>query len=357
MLQGVTHQPYGYDDLYLTEPTQRIPTDPLQGDTVLLGLVTWPIEMGQTVWVTWTKNGVAQPDVGAQWQSSNNGQSLWQATLGQFQRGDVIEYSVHANENQTNEKVIGPFSFSVASWSTVTNVTGHIDNGTSVDVQLGDSAGSFSPVVRIAFPTVDSFHLQFSPTGGGLTISEPKLYTLSEQTNSLTLSTSALVVTIQKTPYRLSVYAADGKTLIAQEYDPANFRNLGWASDGKTTITRIEDHFQTPSAVRCYGFGERYDALNQNGRDVNTYIYNEYGDQGTTGRTYLSAPLFVTPDGYGIYVVSTAYAIFNLGSYRKDMAGFTVNATKKLASTLEYYFFSGTPKHILDRYSSISGRP
>jgi alpha-glucosidase (family GH31 glycosyl hydrolase) len=39
------------------------------------------------------------------------------------------------------------------------------------------------------------------------------------------------------------------------------------------------------------------------------------------------------------------------------MAGFTVNTGGALSSILDYYFFSGTPKTILDRYTSISGRP
>lgn len=39
------------------------------------------------------------------------------------------------------------------------------------------------------------------------------------------------------------------------------------------------------------------------------------------------------------------------------MAGFTVNTSGALNSTMDYYFFSGTPKNILDRYTSVSGRP
>ncbi len=357
MLQGVYHQPYGYDDLYSTEPTERFPRDPMAGDAVLINATTWPIELGQTVWIVWTKNGISQPDIGAQWKYNTNNNSYWQANLGQFARGDSIEYSVHANENATNEKVIGPFPFNVTSWSTVTDVTGYNDNRTAVDIHVGDSAGSFTPIIRLAFPTEDSFHLQFAPTGNGLTINEQKLYTLSDNNDTLVIATSALVLKIQKTPYRLRIYQSDGTTLITQQYDPSNFRNLGWASDGKSIITRVEDHYLTPEGERFHGFGERYDYFDQQGRDVNTYVYNEYRDQGSTDRTYLSVPFFINSSGYGIYIPSTAYSIFNIGTYRNDMMGFTVNTSNKLNSTLEYYFFSGPPKTILDRYTSISGRP
>ena len=265
MLQGVYHQPYAYDDLYSTQPTERMPRDPMEGDTVLINATSWPIESGQTVWITWTKNGVAQPVIGASWQYNDGNNSYWQASLGRFTRGDRIEYLVHANEDSANEQVIGPFSFLVISWSTVTGVTGYTDNGSSVDVHVGDSAGSFSPVIRFAFPTDDGFHLQLAPSGAGLTIAGPSHYTVTDSPDTLMIATAALVLKIQKSPYRLAVYQGDGTTLIVRQYDPAVFRNFGWASDGQSIISRIEDHYLTPNGERFYGFGERYDYLDQRG--------------------------------------------------------------------------------------------
>lgn len=46
----------------------------------------------------------------------------------------------------------------------------------------------------------------------------------------------------------------------------------------------------TPSDEAFYGFGERYDTINQRGKDVETYVYNEYQDQAQTERTYLAVP-------------------------------------------------------------------
>lgn len=117
-----------------------------------------------------------------------------------FTRGDRIEYLVHANEDSANEQVIGPFSFLVISWSTVTGVTGYTDNGSSVDVHVGDSAGSFSPVIRFAFPTDDGFHLQLAPSGAGLTIAGPSHYTVTDSPDTLMIATAALVLKIQKSP-------------------------------------------------------------------------------------------------------------------------------------------------------------
>src|SRR5262249_16407521 len=216
--------------------------------------------------------------------------------------------------------------FNVTSWSSVTSVKGHTDRGSAVDIALSDSAGNHDPVLRLAFPAPDTLHVQFSPTGHALSIAGQKGYTLTEDDVSLRIATSAMVVVIQKKTYRMSVYHADGFTLVAQEYDPVQFRNLGWASDGKGTITRIENHFKTSKTETFTGFGERYEAFNLYGHDVSTFIYNQYVNQAATGRTYLAVPFFLNSAGYGVWLSSTATSAFNIGTFLPDMAGFTVNA-------------------------------
>src|SRR5215831_12949183 len=123
MLSAVTHNPTGRDDLYRPDPNERFPRDPMAGDTVYIKVMTAPVEPGQTVWLTWTRNGEVQAPVGAQFSYNRGNQSFWQAAIGPFARGDRIEYSVHANENAANEKVIGPFGFSVTGWSHATAVS------------------------------------------------------------------------------------------------------------------------------------------------------------------------------------------------------------------------------------------
>jgi len=356
-LGGVYHDPYGIDDLYSTEATERAPRDPMAGETVHVYATTWPIEAGQSVWITWTKNGVNQTPIGASWDYNSGNNSYWDVDMGSFARGDDITYTVHADVNGGSEQTIGPFSFTVTSWSTVTNVTGYVDNGTSIDVTTGDSAGDFTPKIRFAFPTTDSFRVQIAPAGTGLSISGSSNYTITDTTSTLEMATTDLVLKLQKNPYRLSVYEGDGTTLITQQYDPNTFRNIGWASDGSSTVTKIEDHYLTPAGERLEGFGERYDYLDQRGQDVHNYVFNQYKNQGSTHRTYLSVPFFTNSAGYGIYVPSTQYSIFNLGTYLTDMAGFTVNADGSLNSTLEYYFFAGNPTEVVDAYTSVSGRP
>lgn len=357
VLNGVFHSPYGFDELYGTQPTERAPRDPMAGQSVVLKTTTWPVSTGQTVWITWTKNGVAQTPIGAAWDYNSGNNTYWTLNMGSFVRGDQITYTVRANVDGGGEQTVGPFSFAVTSWSGPSNVTGFTNNGTSVDVTTGDTAGSFTPKIRFAFPAVDRFRTQIAPSGSGLNITGSSSYTVTDSASTLTLATTGLQVKIQKSPYRVAVYKVDGTTLIARQYDPATFRNVGWASDGATTVTKIEDHWYSPSGERFEGFGERYDYLDQRGKDVHNYVYNQYQDQGANHRTYLSVPFFTNSAGYGVYLPSTRYSIFNLGTHLSDMAGFTVDTSGALNSTADYYFYTGSRAEILDDYTATTARP
>ena len=276
MIEGVHHQPYGFDSLYGTEPTERSPRDPSAGNVVSINVATWPVEDKQAAWITWTKNGTPQPDVQARFRLSRDDTSFWRADLGTFQRGDEIAYTVHANEDGADEQTSGPFTFSVTSWSHVTHIASVNDTGTCVDVHVGDSAHDFTPVVRLTFPVSDTLRVQFSPTGKGLTAKETVPYHLSDHATHVSLTTEDLVVKIDKNPYRLSIFERDGTTLLMQEYDPETLHNLGWASDGKALVSRLENHFATSPEERFHGFGERYDHLNQYGQEVSTFEHLQH---------------------------------------------------------------------------------
>ena len=54
-LDGIWHNPYGIDDLYDHEPTEIYPLTPIAGEMIYIKSTTWPIEPGQSVWLTYTK--------------------------------------------------------------------------------------------------------------------------------------------------------------------------------------------------------------------------------------------------------------------------------------------------------------
>ncbi|MDR6198754.1 hypothetical protein QE374_000663 [Microbacterium sp. SORGH_AS428] len=92
-LNGVWHDPYGDDELYASQPTERSPRDPMAGENVTVRATTWPIASGQSVWVTWSVNGVAQTPRGASYDYNAGNNTYWKVDLGSFSRGDDVQYT------------------------------------------------------------------------------------------------------------------------------------------------------------------------------------------------------------------------------------------------------------------------
>lgn len=84
---------------HLIPDTPHLPRKVSPGERVVLHVGTWPIEPGQSVWVTYQ---VARADgardegqVEATWQRNGGANSYWHAQLGPFSRGDRVTYTVH----------------------------------------------------------------------------------------------------------------------------------------------------------------------------------------------------------------------------------------------------------------------
>lgn len=88
----------------LTPDAPRSPHRVSPGEWVILHTGTWPIEPGQSVWVSFR---VEHPDgtseerrVEAVWQRNEGVNSYWRAQLGPFAAGDRVIYTVHGRSPQ-----------------------------------------------------------------------------------------------------------------------------------------------------------------------------------------------------------------------------------------------------------------
>lgn len=355
-IDGVFHDPYGLEDRYVVEVTDRSPQDPVAGEDVIIKLTTWPVEPGQAVWITWEKNGVAQPVINGTWEYNDGNNTYWKVAMGSFSKGDVIEYTVRADKDGTNQKTIGPFDFTVTGWETADRISGHTDNSTHVVFDVVPDTGSFSPELNLSFEADDVFRVQLSPNGTGSFDTGLSNYTLTNNSTHYLLSTSDLVVRIDKNPFRMKVYESNGTTLISQHYDSAVNRNMAWLTDGSTIINKVEDHFESPTDEKFFGFGERYNNFNKRGHEIETYIYNQYLNQNE--RTYLAIPFFVSSKGYGLLANSTYYSKFKMATERSDMYSFTVDTGGKSDAMLDYYFYSGDDvKDVISNYTRTTAKP
>jgi alpha-glucosidase (family GH31 glycosyl hydrolase) len=125
------------------------------------------------------------------------------------------------------------------------------------------------------------------------------------------------------------------------------FRAAGDATDWfECTIgERWRREFPLAPGDRVVGFGERFDALDQRGRFVDTTVYDQYKGQGS--RSYLPMPfaLVVGERTYGIHVDTGRRCFFDVGA--SDPAKLVVEADEECEITV----FDGTPAEIVRAFS------
>ena len=100
-----------------------------------------------------------------------------------------------------------------------------------------------------------------------------------------------------------------------------------------------------------YGFGERFDALNQIGRERLIQVVETFTNQG--GDTYLPAPFCLTDAGFGLYL-DTKKVISISTEQNRDSSSFLA---KQIPDGTDLHFFHGAPPDLLDYYTRLLGRP
>ena len=84
---------------HLSPDAPRTPYRVSAGEQVALHIGTWPIQPGQTVWVTYqvahVDGTIGAGRIDASWQRNEGANSYWRAEFGPFAEGDRVTYTIH----------------------------------------------------------------------------------------------------------------------------------------------------------------------------------------------------------------------------------------------------------------------
>jgi alpha-D-xyloside xylohydrolase len=118
-------------------------------------------------------------------------------------------------------------------------------------------------------------------------------------------------------------------------------------------VTPVATAFACPSDghEHFYGFGEKFDDLDQAGKRVRTLTFDEPGVKGD--HSYKVAPWFVSTRGYGLHLDSSAESTFDMRASAPDKLVIT-HFFPRLAVNLVY---GPRLTDVVSRYTGITGRP
>ncbi len=308
----ILHVPCGNFNRYSHQNYEREPWFPKEGDKVFLNAAAWPVQLPLPVEAVWEssagKRGVA---AGAYQPEYEN----YRFQLGEFTGGEEITYYF-----QTGDYCSEKFRFTVLAKESVTEA------GNVVKTESGKV-------------------LELRTDRGGYYLWSRRV--LNGQIMDCVIAAEAGKISTDIDGWRPFSERREIPGWKGDEIIPIEEISF-WKENERIFSAVIRAHAEDEE--RFYGFGERYNHIDQRGNVVDVYVYNQYKDQGM--RTYFPMPYFLSSGRYGLWIATDRYTEFDMCAARKD-------AWEAEAETEElcWYTFSGTPKEMIGQFTAISGRP
>jgi alpha-D-xyloside xylohydrolase len=162
-------------------------------------------------------------------------------------------------------------------------------------------------------------------------------------------------VVISETPWRVSVYDAEGKLLTSTNH-PADNAGTFTPLLPFSWVRRVSDYSRSFSAScnlmpdeKIFGLGESFTAFNKRGQKVVLWVDDANGTQNET--MYKPIPFYMSSRGYGIFMHTSSPVTCDFGKYYSGVTSLLIGD-----EDLDLFIFLGDPKEILDAYTDLTGK-
>lgn len=161
-------------------------------------------------------------------------------------------------------------------------------------------------------------------------------------------------VRIIKQPWHIEFYDKAGHLLTRTQNigDPATYITpipFSFVRRANDLSRRIAATFQLQHDEKIFGCGESFTRLDKRGQHVVVYTRDGMGTQNEY--MYKPIPFFLSSNGYGMFVHTSAPVTFDFGKYYDAH-----NVIYSGDENLDLFIFLGEPKDILSEYTALTGR-
>lgn len=333
------HRPFGRHHPYEQEPEERFPREPIAGEPVKLGVKTAPGAAIESVWAVWRIAGsnVDHRVAGKLVQRSDE-YTLWQVELTPFESGAQITYSLFAKGPNAQAQTEW-FDFSVNTWVTFDKLVAF--SGSIGQAEFTLASSSVPALVRGTFSRQESgtLTLDLCQTHGagavGATGKEMKA------------DFGDLLLKMQADPLVFLLAPKNGVFALK------NSGGLRALLDVNGEIIRYSFAFQSPRDEAFYGFGERYNGLDQRGNTLVNRVIDQYKRQNR--RTYYPVPFFLSSLGYGLWVKTDREVIFDMAESEAALCTIESDAGPDHSDLSIALMPQGTPNAVLCEFTRLTG--
>jgi alpha-glucosidase (family GH31 glycosyl hydrolase) len=332
----IVHSPHGAGSSYFVGMEERVPRDPVGGDMVGIGFLTTPGRCAGDVALHWTRNGKRQPPIGGRVLARHTDYDRWLVEIGVIEAGDQVEYWIVAEIDRG--RVESPhYHFVARRWRTLAACPAMEKLADGVRLATVDSAGARGPLLEIHQLAPNALRVDM------IDVLQAEHAEPSPATVAVSSGSTSLVV--ESASGRMTLQPAQGAQIA-----PLRLR---WLEEGDGCLVGIELTGALEDDERLVGFGERFNALDQRGRTLDSTVYEQYKNQGN--RTYLPTPFFLSSRGYGCLVEGTGSVFYDLGRTIPDR--WRCLALCDNSTHIAIDLLSGSPLDLVRMLTQLTGRP
>lgn len=190
-------------------------------------------------------------------------------------------------------------------------------------------------------------------------VSAPKCdntgWSVKESADAISYKSEFGEIEIKKYPWRLVIKDKDGKVLTQTRHiadnDSSQVKLLpfNFIKRGQDNSRSVNPVFTLAPGEKIFGCGESFTSLNKVGQKVHLTVTDPQGPE--TDQMYKPVPFFMSNRGYGVFMHTSAPATCDFGASYIGADRIFMEDEK-----MDFFFFIGEPKEILDEYTNITGK-
>jgi alpha-glucosidase (family GH31 glycosyl hydrolase) len=337
----IRHQPYGEYHPYIPLPYERTPRDPFSGDPVILNVETESNQTVDSVWCEWNVIGSSEiHHENAVLTSKDETLAHWQVVLSAFKGCEVIIY--HFGVRTGEQSIQGEnYSFHVNTWVEVTSLVAVNPVTDQLDIHLATQRPGFD--LNITLVRESAGYLSYK-----LSTNRNEILTKTKVESVYTADWKDFKITLQENPFTLEIKRSSDGLVIKSKLP------LQVLVDQNGRVLQYHLEFDSPTDEAFYGFGERFNALDQRGNRLDNHVYGQYTSQGK--RTYIPVPFFVSSRGYGLWLKTSRQTQFDLAATNPD--SWYLEGRAEDDESLELtWFLQPQPYDNVKAFTQVTGQP
>lgn len=178
----------------------------------------------------------------------------------------------------------------------------------------------------------------------------------AETADRITYTSPYGTLQIEKNPWRIVLKDPSGRILSRTaawgdaDSTQVKYTPFSFIKRGSDNARRFNPVFSLAAGEMIFGCGESATGLNKAGQKLNLFVTDPQGPE--TDQMYKPIPFFLSNRGYGMFMHTSAPVTCDFGA-----SYIGLNKLFMGDENLDLFLFFGSPKEILDEYTTLVGKP